>query len=163
MTLATIASILSLHAPDLLLLLLNASVKGAAVLIAAGFLTLCWRGASASTRHLIWLSAVTLVLLMPVLSTVLPAWSILPQWSAISVPAAPAASGSQPRAEPHAPISQAWAPSPEFSPFPLEQGRRKGPALSRQPADVIATAPPAVFPAGGRAGGAALTHSRSSC
>jgi beta-lactamase regulating signal transducer with metallopeptidase domain len=60
--------------------MLDAAVKGALVLLLAGAVCLALRRDSAATRHMIWATAVLLVLGMPLLSLALPKWRVLPNW-----------------------------------------------------------------------------------
>ena len=55
---------------------LDASVKGALLLLATGILVYTLRRASASLRHWIWCLAFCGLVLLPVLSALLPAWSL---------------------------------------------------------------------------------------
>ncbi len=74
-------------------LLIDSAFKGAAILAVAGLAALVLCRASAATRHLVWVFAVGALLLLPVLSALLPGWSVLPRWTIAPAPApAPAAS-----------------------------------------------------------------------
>ncbi len=64
-------------------MLVDASLKSAALLMMAGACALLMRRASASARHMVWLAAVLALLLVPGLSVVLPSWRVLPQWAAV--------------------------------------------------------------------------------
>jgi len=68
--------------------LVDAAVKGTAVLVVACIAGLFARRASAATRHLIWFLAMVSLLAMPVLSMVLPGWQVLPEWFDLSGAAA---------------------------------------------------------------------------
>ena len=59
---------------------LDALLKSFVVLIVAGGLCLCWRRASAATRHWIWFLAVTSIPFLPLLTSMLPSWQ-RPLWS----------------------------------------------------------------------------------
>src|SRR3989442_1939724 len=59
---------------------LDASIKSFAILALAGGVSLCWRGASAATRHLIWFLAVACLPCLPLISSMLPSWK-RPLWS----------------------------------------------------------------------------------
>ncbi len=61
-------------------ILLDAAIKGTAVLLLAGVLLTCMRRASAAARHVVCFSATVSLLLLPLASVVLPGWQILPQW-----------------------------------------------------------------------------------
>lgn len=67
--------------------LLDATIKGAALLALAGLVTLCMRRTSAAPRHAVWLLAMVGLLLLPGLSTTLPGWRVLPQWCNLRVTA----------------------------------------------------------------------------
>ncbi|HJR52288.1 MAG TPA: M56 family metallopeptidase, partial [Gemmatimonadota bacterium] len=77
-------------------LLLDVTIKGTLVLLATCAAVFALRGASAATRHAIWTVGMAGALALPILSQLLPAWSVdlLPA-QAISAPAtaAPAADG----------------------------------------------------------------------
>ena len=59
-------------------ILLDAAIKGTAVLLLAGLLLTCMRRASAAARHVVCFSATVSLLLLPLASVVLPGWQILP-------------------------------------------------------------------------------------
>lgn len=59
-------------------MLLETAVRGAAVLLAAGAVTLGLRKSSAAVRHLVWTVALTGVLAMPVIQAVVPEVGVLP-------------------------------------------------------------------------------------
>jgi TonB family protein len=59
-----------------LALLIEATVKGSFFLLAALFLTLAMRRASAAARHLVWTLALAAMLLLPIISLMLPAWNL---------------------------------------------------------------------------------------
>lgn len=77
-------------------LLLDVTIKGTLVLLATCAAVFALRGASAATRHAIWTVGMAGALALPILSTLLPGWSldVLPA-EAISAPAevAPVAAG----------------------------------------------------------------------
>ena len=59
-------------------LLVDACLRGTAILLLAALATLLLRRASAALRHGIWLLAVIALLLLPILSAMLPTWNVLP-------------------------------------------------------------------------------------
>lgn len=65
------------------LLLVDSAVKGTALLLLATVAVLILRRDSAATRHLVWLLALVALLAVPVLSAMLPAWRVLPEWARI--------------------------------------------------------------------------------
>ena len=67
--------------------LLDATIKGAALLALASLVILCMRRTSAASRHAVWLLAMVGLLLLPALSTTLPGWRVLPQWCNLRVTA----------------------------------------------------------------------------
>lgn len=77
-------------------LLLDIAIKGTLVLAATSVVAFALRGASAATRHVIWSVGMAGALALPILSELLPMWSVdlLPAES-VSAPAAvaPAAAG----------------------------------------------------------------------
>ena len=77
-------------------LLLDVTIKGTLVLLATCAAAHALRGASAATRHVIWTVGMTGALALPILSKLLPAWSVdlLPAQAVSSpVAAAPALDG----------------------------------------------------------------------
>ncbi len=65
----------------------DAAIKGFLVLLAALAATALMRRASAASRHLVWLAALTGVLMLPVAAAVVPAWRALPPPSELIPPA----------------------------------------------------------------------------
>jgi len=74
--LVSLATVISKALP----VLVDASLKGAMLLVAAGLLTLAMRRASAAQRHLVWLLVLGSTVALPIFSVLLPAWRILPRW-----------------------------------------------------------------------------------
>jgi beta-lactamase regulating signal transducer with metallopeptidase domain len=72
----------------LLVGLLSFALRGSVILLGAWAATRALRRASAATRHAVWTSAIAAVLVLPVLSTTLPVWSV----PVITVSARPEAS-----------------------------------------------------------------------
>ena len=103
-----------------LAVLLDATVKGAAILVLAGGLALMLRKKSAAVQHMMWLMALTALLALPVLSTTLPAWRIpiLPAWMTEvgETPAEPAVVAEEMAAEPPATAPNPIATSPSSIP-----------------------------------------------
>lgn len=66
------------------LLLVDSTIKGAAILLLAAIVALSLRRDSAATRHLVWLVAIVAVLVVPVFSALLPQWRVLPAWAELS-------------------------------------------------------------------------------
>jgi beta-lactamase regulating signal transducer with metallopeptidase domain len=85
----------------------DAALKGFLVLLAALVATTLMRRASAASRHLVWLAALTGVLLLPVAAAVVPAWRALPKPSELIPPAAVFSGGRD--AAPRADVSAAEA------------------------------------------------------
>ena len=112
-----------------LAILLDASAKGAVILLAAAALALFLRRNSASLRHMIWTLSVLGLLCLPILSAALPQWRVplLPAWAAPQVPAPnPATPPAEPEPapsaiaiNPHEPPSQTEASTPAPSAVPL--------------------------------------------
>jgi beta-lactamase regulating signal transducer with metallopeptidase domain/Leucine-rich repeat (LRR) protein len=61
-------------------ILLDAALKGLAVLALAALATLFMRRSAAALRHLVWLMAVIALLCLPALSVLVPGWNVLPKW-----------------------------------------------------------------------------------
>src|SRR5438477_443205 len=59
---------------------LDASIKSFAILALPGGVCLCWRHASAATRHLTWFLAMACLPCFPLISSMLPSWK-RPLWS----------------------------------------------------------------------------------
>src|SRR5437667_843156 len=60
--------------------LVDASLKSFTALALAGICCVCWRRASAATRHLVWFVAVLSLPCVPLLCLLLPSWQ-RPLWS----------------------------------------------------------------------------------
>jgi beta-lactamase regulating signal transducer with metallopeptidase domain len=67
--------------------LLDYAVRGTFILLAALGATALMRGASASARHLVWLAALTALLLLPIARGFVPEWRVLPVPSVVLAPA----------------------------------------------------------------------------
>src|SRR5438034_1129193 len=78
----SLIEIISNHVPNsnFTAAFLDASIKSFAILALAGGVCLCWRRASAATRHLIWFLAVACLPCLPLISSMLPSWK-KPLWS----------------------------------------------------------------------------------
>ena len=70
-------------------LLLDSTLKGAALLLLAAISVVMLRKASAATRHLVWLFAVSALLVLPALSALLPGWAVLPRLNTAAEKSAP--------------------------------------------------------------------------
>jgi len=77
----------AVFAPSLLPMLLDAAIKGVAILALTALATLAMRRSSAAARHLVWFLGTLSLLILPLLSAALPGWYILPRWT-INTPAA---------------------------------------------------------------------------
>ena len=62
------------YTPMWLMMLLNLLVKGTVVLMAAALFGLLLKQASASTRYLVWSSALLALVALPILPLLLPVW-----------------------------------------------------------------------------------------
>ncbi len=122
---------LSAHSGFLLSILLDASVKGFAVLLAAGFVCLLiLRRGSASSRHLVWLMAMAALIALPVLSVLAPSWEIpiLPRWD-FAESRLETAPPPLPTVQPAPEVSEVPAPPAGDVPFPpLPAGAPSAPA-----------------------------------
>ena len=78
---------LAVFAPSLLPMLLDAALKGVAILTMTALATLAMRRSSAAARHLVWFLGTLSLLILPLLSAALPGWYILPRWT-MNTPAA---------------------------------------------------------------------------
>jgi beta-lactamase regulating signal transducer with metallopeptidase domain len=68
--------------------LMDATLKGAALLATAGVAAAALRRSSAAVRQIVWVSALVAMLALPVVSVCLPAWQVLPNWARIDLAAA---------------------------------------------------------------------------
>ncbi|HEX8391829.1 MAG TPA: hypothetical protein VF665_05655, partial [Longimicrobium sp.] len=66
----------------------DAAIRGTVILLAALGATTLMRRSSASARHLVWLAALSAVLLLPIARSFVPEWRVLPLPVAASAPAA---------------------------------------------------------------------------
>ena len=57
-------------------LLLDVAIKGVVLLLVASALVISLRNASAATRHLVWCAAVCGLLVLPVVSSIVPKWTV---------------------------------------------------------------------------------------
>lgn len=127
----------------------DAALKGALLLAVAALCVLALRGASAATRHLVWLVAVVALLLVPVLSVCLPQWRVLPKWIAAPTASEPPPAASRvvrsvmterderpsnlelnPGAGNNTRPPMASHPASPAAPAPVEIGKPAAPALS---------------------------------
>jgi beta-lactamase regulating signal transducer with metallopeptidase domain len=83
----------------------DAAVRGTIILLAALGATALMRRTSASARHLVWLAALTALLLLPVARAFVPEWRVLP------VPAVALAPSAAPAPRAQAPALDAATPS----------------------------------------------------
>lgn len=130
------------------LLLLDSAIKGTALLMLAVIAAIILRRDSAATRHLVWLLAIIALLAAPVLSALLPAWRVLPEWANIpsattAAPISPSflrpAFGAVPAADdaalddvefPSAPADQTVGALPDLQPALLASPISPEPAVS---------------------------------
>jgi beta-lactamase regulating signal transducer with metallopeptidase domain len=114
----------AIHQARWLAFLVEMTLKGTIVLVAAFAVSTALRRASAAVRHLVWTTALGAVLVLPLLSLTLPVWRVaLPQ--AATVVTAPGPAGNPALAFPSqppqnratAPLSPAEA-APELATWP---------------------------------------------
>lgn len=101
---------------------LDAAVRGTFIILAALGATAVMRRTSASARHLVWLAALTALMLLPLARRFVPEWRVLPAIpTAVLVPAAadpaprvdaPTADAGAPAASPSAAAAGSSAPRP---------------------------------------------------
>ncbi|HEX2491832.1 MAG TPA: M56 family metallopeptidase, partial [Blastocatellia bacterium] len=115
----------------LIQLLLDAFIKSAVILLAAGLLARSLRKASAAYRHLVWSVAMASLLALPLLSVALPSWRIeaLPSLATIASVDATDANGSR---EPDGFGAIAAAPAPDRMQVP-----GAGLLAERQPSGIV--------------------------
>ena len=115
MSASTLLEQLSATLPTFLPLLLDAAIKGLAILALTALAILTMRRSSAAARHLVWFLGAASLLLLPFLSAVLPGWYILPRWAigspAVQTPATPALS------QPATPSPTAPLAAPDLPPI----------------------------------------------
>lgn len=97
---------------EILETLAAASVKSAAILALAGFVTTAWRGSSASARHLVWTIGVTSALFVPALGALASRWNApaihVPVWTPASAVEEPHTISTL-RSKPRPPVSVGFA------------------------------------------------------
>jgi beta-lactamase regulating signal transducer with metallopeptidase domain len=99
-------------------------IKGSAILIVAGLVTLAMRRSSASRRHVVWLAALCAILLVPVAEIQLPNWNVPANRAALVTPLLPPVA-LQPIVQAPgyhglftvSPVFTPHAPAPETPPF----------------------------------------------
>ena len=62
------------------MLLMDSAIKGTVLLALAAVVAWLLRRDSAATRHLVWMTSIVALLVVPVLSATLPQWRVLPNW-----------------------------------------------------------------------------------
>jgi beta-lactamase regulating signal transducer with metallopeptidase domain len=113
---------------------MDAAVRGTFILLAALAATALMRRTSAAARHLVWLAALSALLLLPIARGFVPEWRVLPVAPAVFV--APAAPSAEPVS---APAASARAPAPAEPGGPAASTLRQ-PAPPRLPLDWTALA-----------------------
>jgi beta-lactamase regulating signal transducer with metallopeptidase domain len=122
----------------LLLPMLDATIKGTLLLIVACAVCVVLRRDSAATRHLVWATAVLLLLAMPLLSILLPQWRVLPHWlqAGLDLKLLSRSSPDLVAMARHSPQARRFAQFPEDDtgdPMPTGQPLRSVPLLGEQP------------------------------
>ncbi|UCC74053.1 MAG: M56 family metallopeptidase [Gemmatimonadota bacterium] len=117
-------------------IVLDAAVKGTVVLILAGAVSLAFRWAPASFRHLVWSLALGAVLLLPALTPLLPRWSVrgLPSFSA-----------ERPEVVESGPVSvarESRSVAATVAPLPRERGAERAAPIARADRRLAGTAGP---------------------
>ena len=132
---------------DALPVLLDAAVKGMALLVVAAVVVLALRKASAAARQVVWLLALAAILALPLASAALPSWQVLPGWAKIEMPAAtvePASADATDstllRGADQAPMRAAPSAPREGA---AESGAPSAPAVALEPGPRAAPAPAA--------------------
>lgn len=79
----------------LALAMLDATLKGTLLLLVAAMAVALLRRQSAAFRHLVWTGTLGLMLAIPLLSTLLPGWSVLPGWLGVRAGERPGSTESE--------------------------------------------------------------------
>lgn len=98
---------------------LDAAVRGTFIILAALGATALMRRTSASARHLVWLAALTALMLLPLARRFVPEWRVLPAMPTavlVSPAADPAPRLEAPSLDAGAPAALAGAPAPSAAP-----------------------------------------------
>jgi len=77
-----------------------AVIRGVILLALVAIGLTCWRGSSAAMRHMVWVMATVGLLVLPMMSLVLPGWSVLPPWLDVAAAVSPAAEIGKPEDTP---------------------------------------------------------------
>ncbi len=102
----------SSYTPMWLMMLLNLLVKGTVVLMAAALFGLLLQRASASTRFLVWSSALLALVALPILPLLLPVWQIPLPGDLFPVAVSQPASAVSPALLPPASVNESSAQPP---------------------------------------------------
>lgn len=111
------------------LLLMDSAIKGTVLLSLAAVLALLLRRDSAATRHLVWLTAIVALLVVPVLSATLPQWRLLPNWMSSPRTTVAAIESASPPALPMSAVEVIELPQRATSIAPMEVDPSAAPDL----------------------------------
>ncbi|MCY2931487.1 MAG: thioredoxin-like domain-containing protein, partial [Planctomycetota bacterium] len=123
--------------------LLDASLKGLALLTLAGLAVALMRRASAAARQLVWFAAITATLLLPVFSAALPDWRILPAWAHVTFDRPAETPAPEPANPQPSPIAVA---PPTFSEPPMPTVPAVSDSARPDPSAALHALPPAAAP-----------------
>jgi len=125
--------------------LLDAAIKGAVLLGLAFLAAPVLRKRSAAVRQLVWVLALGILLVLPLVSQALPGWRVLPSWARWEATAPPVSpSAEEPLEGPNLDAGPSGLPA-EFTPIvpapPMEAHATGSPAVAETPIDVEPVAP----------------------
>ena len=67
--------------------LLDAAAKGVVLLVLGGLVVTAMRRSSAAARQVVWVATLAAILATPLVSALVPAWHVLPDWVRFEIPA----------------------------------------------------------------------------